>query len=179
MKDRKGERVRERKRERERQRVRGNVPKIPLDRGSVHSPCRPLPRPHSVVRVFRHSLQAGPWPLSTHSESPANEVDIVFWSISLTLWLVPLRGPHLAVVSGVMERLTVSHPCPAHLINLSLQLEVTITDQKSRQARQRAEAPTVSQKFLTHAFSPASHGRQSSGLQSHRKKAMFAALREP
>ena len=56
----------------------------------------------SLVRMFRHSLWAGPWPLSTHSETPANEVDIVFWSVSLTRWLVPLHGPRSAVVSGVI-----------------------------------------------------------------------------
>lgn len=58
----------------------------------------------------------------------ANEVDIVFWSISLTLLLFPfLHAQLLRAVSGASLQSAFSHRCPAQLINSSQQKSVVIT----------------------------------------------------
>ena len=58
----------------------------------------------------------------------ANEVDIVFWSISPTLLLFPfLRARLLRAVSGASLQSAFSHRCPAQLINSSQQKSSVIT----------------------------------------------------
>lgn len=57
----------------------------------------------------------------------ANEVDIVFWSISLTLLLFPLPPrPAPPSSAGPSLQSTFSHRCPAQLINSSQQRSVVI-----------------------------------------------------